>query len=78
MSILLLGSYVTHGKLSELGSGEVLAVEDGKIRIRFASGEKSFVYDLVVKHLTVTQEAPIMPAPKAKKKAVRKKKVAAE
>src|SRR5688500_691734 len=36
MSTLEPGSYVTHAKLPELGSGEVIVAEKGTIRIRFA------------------------------------------
>jgi hypothetical protein len=73
MSILLLGSYVTHGKLPELGSGEVLASTDGRVCIRFASGERNFVYELVAKHLTVTTEAPVRSTAKASRKKAAKK-----
>ena len=62
---LIAGSYVTHARLPELGSGEILGFEDGKVRIRFASGDKAFMYDRVIEHLTVTNEAPVNAQPKA-------------
>ena len=52
------GSYVTHAQLPELGVGEIVSYHDDKMDIRFASGLKTFVYDLVVPHLTITFEAP--------------------
>ena len=70
---LLTGSYVTHARLLELGSGEILSAEEGKVRIRFASGERSFLYDRVVQHLTVTAEAPKLPAAKASRAAKKKR-----
>ena len=60
------GSYVVHAKLPELGSGEFVASENGRVRIRFASGERNFLWDLVSSHLTATDVAPIKP-PKAEK-----------
>lgn len=57
------GSYVTHAKMPELGSGEVVSSEKGTIRIRFASGERAFLIEAVERHLVVTQEAPARPAP---------------
>ena len=70
------GSYVAHTKMPELGSGEVVSSEKGTMRIRFASGERSFLIEAVERHLVVTQDAPARPAPtkratkaKAKKKA---------
>ena len=42
MSQFELGCYVVHAKLPDLGSGEVLSAEKGAVRIRFASGERSF------------------------------------
>jgi hypothetical protein len=62
------GSYVTHTKLSELGSGELIASENGRVRIRFASGERDFVWKLVSAHLTATDVAPVLPATKAASK----------
>lgn len=70
--ILIPGSYVTHAKMLDLGSGEIMSAEEGRVRIRFASGERSFIYDRVVQHLTVTTEAVVEPAPKPKKAAKRK------
>jgi hypothetical protein len=67
---LIPGSYVTHNKLPELGSGEILSAHDGMVCIRFASGNRTFKHDLVVAHLKVTSEAP-QPAP-AKAKRPRK------
>jgi Protein of unknown function (DUF3553) len=74
VSILQVGSYVTHAKLPELGSGEVLSFEEGRIGIRFASGPRNFMYELVAPHLAPTTEAPARPAPKtsrAKKAALK-------
>lgn len=68
------GSYVTHAKLPDLGPGEVVLLDKGTIRIRFASGERAFLLDSVAPHLTVTQEAPAKaPAPKRATKAKAKK-----
>ncbi len=58
MSDFQRGSYVIHSKLGALGSGEVLSLEKGTIRIRFASGERHFVLNLVQGHLSATAEAP--------------------
>lgn len=75
---LLPGSYVTHAKLPELGSGEIVATQDGRVSIRFASGSRDFMVDRVMKHLTVTTEAPAPPeAPAGKAKAKRPRKAAA-
>jgi hypothetical protein len=68
--------------MPELGVGEILSAENGAVRIRFASGERNFMWDRVAAHLTVTQEAPPKPAAKAsakrsKKAAVAKEKAAA-
>lgn len=71
--ILIPGSYVKHAKMLDLGSGEVMSAEEGKIRIRFASGERSFLYERVVEHLTVTTEAVPAPAAKPKKASSKKK-----
>jgi hypothetical protein len=76
-SIPRIGSYVTHAKLPELGSGEVLHCEGDKVAIRFASGERSFIYDLALKHLTVTLEGPA-PKPTKAPRAPRAKKAATE
>ena len=62
---LLVGSYVIHKELAELGAGEIISREEGRIRIRFASGEKLFSEALVTPHLEVTREAPVLPAPAA-------------
>jgi hypothetical protein len=64
---IIQGSYVTHAKLPELGSGEILSIDNGRIGIRFASGQRNFMYDLVAPHLTVTSEAPARPPTKAKR-----------
>ena len=56
------GSYVTHAKMPELGAGEVLSTEKGAVRIRFASGERSFSVNFAGPHLTVTTAAPEKPA----------------
>ena len=58
MMFLPIGSYVTHAKLLELGSGQIVASDGQRVSIRFASGERSFVYELVQQHLNVTAEAP--------------------
>jgi hypothetical protein len=50
-----------------------LSSEEGKVRIRFASGERSFVYDRVVQYLTVTAEAVPAPPPKPKKAPAKRK-----
>jgi hypothetical protein len=65
------GSYVTHAQLPELGVGEIVSYHDDKMDIRFASGLKTFVYDLVVPHLTITFEAPAA-APTASKRTAKK------
>ena len=62
------GSYVVHKKLAELGPGEVVKVEMGAIRIRFASGERNFLESLASKHLEVTSEPPVVPPSAAGRK----------
>lgn len=74
MSLHEPGSFVTHAKLPELGSGEVVAADKGTMRIRFASGERDFLIEAVEQHLTVTQEAPPPAAPKRATKAKAKAK----
>jgi hypothetical protein len=64
MSTLEIGTYVTHAKLPELGTGEILAMDKGAIKIRFASGERNFSGELVTAHLVTTLEAPARPAKK--------------
>jgi hypothetical protein len=71
----LLHSHVTHSKLPELGVGEILTSDGDRISIRFASGERNFVWALVSPHLTVTTEA--VPPPPGKARASRAKKAAA-
>jgi len=66
VSNLALGCYVSHSKLPDLGTGEVLSAEKGTIRIRFASGERNFLWAKAEEHLAVTQEAPPPPAKAAK------------
>lgn len=56
------GSFVTHAKMPDLGSGEVVSCDKGTIRIRFATGERAFLVSAALQHLQVTQEAP-PPAP---------------
>jgi hypothetical protein len=63
MSLHEPGSFVTHAKLPDLGSGEVIAYDRGTVRIRFASGERSFLVDAVAPHLVVTAEAPARSTP---------------
>jgi hypothetical protein len=75
MSVLDLGSFVTHAKLLDLGSGEVVSYDKGTMRIRFASGERDFLVEAVAKHLLVTQEGPARAAA-PKRGAARKKKAA--
>jgi hypothetical protein len=78
---LIPGCYVTHAKLPELGNGEVLSAQDGTVSIRFASGNRAFKIDLVMRHLMVTHEAPAAPPPKASKRTRKEpsaKKVAAK
>lgn len=68
MSSLEIGSYVTHTKLPELGAGEILASErEGAIRIRFASGERNFIWELVAAHLRITDEIPAPPTGSARR-----------
>jgi len=70
MTIVLrprIGSYVTHAKLLQLGSGEVCGWDDHIVTIRFASGERNFVFDLVAKHLVETSEAPVVQKKSAKR-----------
>jgi hypothetical protein len=80
VSAIAVGSYVTHAKLPDLGSGEVLAAEKGTIRIRFASGERAFQLAIVAPHLVLTDEAPARPQSAAAKRSRAKKaaKAAAE
>jgi hypothetical protein len=74
--MFLVGSYVIHKQLAELGAGEIVSREEGRIRIRFASGERLFSEALVAPHLEVTREAPVAPAPAAtgRKKATKPRK----
>lgn len=67
------GSYVTHNKLPELGSGQVVSSEKGTIRIRFASGERNFLIDAVRLYLEVSAEGPPLPASSARKSRARSK-----
>ena len=67
MSMPEIGSYVTHAKLPELGAGEILATDKGAVRIRFASGDRNFVWEMVHGHLSATDEAPA-PAPRPGKR----------
>lgn len=66
MSIFPPGTYVTHAMLPELGSGELMSSENGRVRIRFASGERNFMWSLVAIHLNQTDVAPVRAATKAK------------
>jgi len=72
------GSYVTHAKLPELGSGELIASENGRVRIRFASGEKNFLWHLVASHLTETDVAPVKPTKSKASRPARKGAAAAK
>lgn len=67
------GSFVTHSKLLELGSGEVLSHAKGTMRIRFASGERAFAVEKVEPHLSVTDEAPAKSSSGAKRASKKKK-----
>ena len=67
MSSFEIGNYVTHSKLPELGAGEILAADKGAVRIRFASGDRNFIWELVAAHLNLTDEAPA-PPPSASKR----------
>jgi hypothetical protein len=67
------GSYVTHNKLPELGSGQVVSSEKGTIRIRFASGERNFLIEAVQLYLEVSAEGPAMPPSSARKSRARAK-----
>jgi Protein of unknown function (DUF3553) len=72
---LLPGMYVTHAKMPQLGSGEILAEHEGRVCIRFATGNRDFVLDLVRPHLNVTSEAPAAAqkaAKRSRKAAVKK------
>ena len=73
------GSFVTHAKLPELGSGEIVSYDRGAVRIRFASGERQFLVDTAAPHLVVTLEAPARAsAPKRAAGAKRKAKAPAK
>jgi len=76
MSLITPGSFVIHAKLAELGSGEIISIDKGAMRVRFASGERTFLTSAVEQYLTVTFEAPVeaprVKAPKAKRKATTK------
>jgi hypothetical protein len=61
---LVPGSFVLHAKLQELGSGEVVSVDKGTLRVRFSSSERTFDLATVTPHLTVTAEGPA-PTPTA-------------
>jgi hypothetical protein len=61
MLVFHVGSYVIHKKLEELGSGEIVKLDETGMRIRFASGERLFSEALVAPHLEVTREAPVLP-----------------
>lgn len=63
MLFFQVGSYVIHKKLEELGSGEIVKVDEAGLRIRFASGERLFSETLVAPHLQVTREVPVPPPP---------------
>jgi hypothetical protein len=52
--------------LPELGSGELMSSENGRVRIRFASGERNFMWSLVATHLSQTDVAPARGSSKAK------------
>lgn len=58
---LIPGMYVTHAKMPELGSGEVMFARDGTVSIRFGSGNRAFRVEMVMRHLARTTEAPQAP-----------------
>jgi hypothetical protein len=62
------GAYVSHAKLLDLGSGEIMSAEKGVLRIRFAAGERAFSAAAVAPHLTVSLEAPVFLPPKPVRK----------
>jgi Protein of unknown function (DUF3553) len=66
------GSYVSHAKLPELGSGEVVSSGKGTIRIRFAAGERNFLIEAVERHLVGSDTAP--PPATASKRGAKKTK----
>ena len=66
MTQLMPGSYVTHSKLPELGSGEVLSLQNDKVLIRFASGERSFQIVIAGRFFSSSTEAPAAPAKKSR------------
>jgi hypothetical protein len=70
------GRFVIHAKLGDLGSGEILGLERGTIRIRFPSGERQFLLKLVQPHLTSTTDAPLPSVTASGAKRARKKKKA--
>jgi hypothetical protein len=72
----LVGSYVVHRKLAELGSGEIMKSEMGTITIRFASGERRFSESHLGTHLERTNVAPVLPPPT--RRGASKKKAAAK
>ncbi|MET0341450.1 MAG: hypothetical protein ABW252_10650 [Polyangiales bacterium] len=72
MSSYRVGSFVLHSKMQDLGAGEIVMIDKGAIRIRFASGERSFAEQKATPYLEVTAEGPAAPAPTARKKAARK------
>jgi hypothetical protein len=63
MSQISPGSFVIHAKLPELGSGEVLYADRATLRLRFASGERSFLTAVVAPHLSVIVAGPTPRAP---------------
>jgi hypothetical protein len=76
LMLLLVGSYVIHKKLAELGSGEIIKAEMGGISIRFASGVRNFSEAHVTQYLERTSEAPNLPPAAAPKKRAAKKRPA--
>ena len=53
-----LGAFVCHDKLPELGNGEVVACDKGTVRVRFATGEKTFLVELAAQYLSPSAEGP--------------------
>jgi hypothetical protein len=66
------GSIVVHDKLPELGRAEVLSAEKDTLKLRFASGERSFATAVVSPHLSVVEAGPPARAPVKAAKRTRK------
>jgi hypothetical protein len=62
---IVLGSYVVHAKLPELGAGEIVAAAEGRVLIRFGFGARDFNVHSVSPHLSISADSPAKPAPVA-------------